>query len=244
MLQEWYLPQVLGSACRTAAGVACLNRAEAEYLKSRRWVTDAKVHVLAHGVPPDFFVSARMSRPMQTLLFVGQWLPMKGIRYLREAVTALLREDAGMQVVCAGTLVAADVVRASFPPELSDRIRVLPRVSQSALAELYRDADVFVFPSLYEGFSRAIVEAMASRLPIVSTPVGVAADALRHEQNALLVPKHDSEAIVAAVRRLRQDPSFAERLADAAAETARDYADTVVLDRTMRVIVDAARQPS
>ena len=72
--------------------------------------------------------------------------------------------------------------------ELRQQVRVLPRVDQATLAALYRDADVFIFPSLYEGFSRAIVEAMASRLPIVCTPVGVAADALQHETSALIVP--------------------------------------------------------
>ena len=145
-----------------------------------------------------------------------------------------------MRLICAGTLVAEDLVKAEFPSEVRGRIQVLPRLSQSTLSQLYRDADVFVFPSLYEGFSRAIVEAMASRLPIVCTPVGVAADALRHEQNALLVSKHDAAALVAAVQRLRSDPALAARLANAAGETAREYTQAAVLQRTMKVVVDAA----
>jgi len=240
MLQELYLPYVLGVTCRRAAGVACLNRTEAEFVRSKGWVSKANVHVLAHGVPPDFFASPRTLRPIRTILFVGQWLPMKGIRYLRDAATVLLRQDAGMRLICAGTLVAEDLVKAEFPSEVRGRIQVLPRLSQSTLSQLYRDADVFVFPSLYEGFSRAIVEAMASRLPIVCTPVGVAADALRHEQNALLVSKHDAAALVAAVQRLRSDPALAERLANAAGETAREYTQAAVLQRTMKVVVDAA----
>ncbi len=244
MLQELYLPNVLGLACRRAAGVACLNRTEAEFLTSNGWVSRANVHLLAHGVPPDFFAPPRTVRPARTLLFVGQWLPMKGIRYLRDAATVLLRGDAGMRLICAGTLVADDLVKAEFPSELRERIQVLPRVSQSTLPQLYRDADVFLFPSLYEGFSRAIVEAMASRLPIVCTPVGVAADALRHEHNALLVPKHDGAALVTAVQRVQSDPTLAGRLANAAAETARDYTQAAVLQRTMKVVVDAARQRS
>lgn len=244
MLQELYLPNVLALACRRAAGVACLNRTEAEFLTSKGWVNPANVHVLAHGVPPDFFAPPRTVRPVRTLLFVGQWLPMKGIRYLRDAATVLLRGDAGMRLICAGTLAADDLVKAEFPSELRERVQVLPRVSQSMLPQLYRDADVFVFPSLYEGFSRAIVEAMASRLPIVCTPVGVAADALRHERNALLVSKRDVAALVTAVQRVQSDPTLAERLANAAAETARDYTLTAVLQRTMKVVVDAARHRS
>lgn len=241
-LQELAMPVFLRIACRTAAHVACLNRAELDYLKSKRWITDGDDHVLAHGVPPEFFLPARAGRPIQTLLFVGQWLPMKGIRYLTRAATHLLEANAGLQLVCAGTLTGERQVRSEFPVGVQDRVRVVPRIDQAGLAQLYREADVFVFPSLYEGFSRAIVEAMASRLPIVCTQVGVAGDALRNEHSALIVPKHDADALVVAVNRLRSDPVLADRLANTAAEVARDYTLAAVSERTMNVIIDAARR--
>jgi glycosyltransferase involved in cell wall biosynthesis len=240
-LQETVMPAFLKIACRTAAGVACLNRAEAYYLVSRKWVAERDVYVLAHGVPPEFFVAARPTRPIQTLLFVGQWLPMKGTRYLRDAAATLLTDDPAMLLVCAGTLLAEGPIRAEFPEALRDRVIVLPRVDQATLAGLYRDADAFIFPSLYEGFSRAIVEAMASRLPIVCTSVGVASDALQNDGNALIVPKRDAESIVAAVRRLQSDSALARRLADAAAETAVEYSLEAVMQRTTSVITDVAR---
>jgi len=240
-LQETVMPAFLKIACRTAAGVTCLNRAEAYYLVSRKWVAERDVYVLAHGVPPEFLVSARPPRPIQTLLFVGQWLPMKGTRYLRDAAATLLANDPAMRLVCAGTLLADGPVRAEFPEALRDRVIVLPRVDQTTLAQLYRDADAFIFPSLYEGFSRAIVEAMASRLPIVCTSVGVASDALRNDGNALIVPKRDAESIVAAVRRLQSDSALAQRLANAAADTAVEYSVEAVTQRTISVITDIAR---
>src|SRR3954451_23573411 len=242
LLQETFMPLVLGIACRRALGVACLNQSEAAYLKRRGWASDSNLHVLAHGVPPEFFLSSRPRRPLQTLLFVGQWLPMKGVQYLKDAAAVLLAQDPDMRLVCAGTLATADQVIAHFPEALRNRVTVLPRVDQATLAQLYRDADVFVFPSLYEGFSRAIVEAMASRLPIVCTAVGVAADALRDEHSALIVPKHDAGALVTAVRRLQSDSALAQRLANAAGNAARDYPLAVVSECTMNVIVDAARQ--
>jgi glycosyltransferase involved in cell wall biosynthesis len=107
---------------------------------------------------------------------------------------------------------------------------------------LYRDADLFIFPSLYEGFSRAIVEAMASRLPIVCTSVGVASDALRHNQSAVIVPKHDAAALVAAVRRIQSDSTLAQRLSMAAGEAAQGYALAAVLSRTIGMIVEAAER--
>ena len=243
-LQETMMPAFLKTACRTAAGVTCLNRAEAYYLVSRQWVAERDVHVLAHGVPPEFFVPARTPRPIHTLLFVAQWLPMKGTRYLRDAAATLLASDPSMRLVCAGTLSPEESVKAEFPEPLRERVTVLPRVDQATLARLYRDADVFVFPSLYEGFSRAIVEAMASRLPIVCTSVGVAADALRHDGTAIIVPKRDADALDKAVRRLQSDPALAERLANAAADAAQEYSQAAVTERTLAVIIAAARAQS
>jgi D-inositol-3-phosphate glycosyltransferase len=117
-------------------------------------------------------------------------------------------------------------------------------VEESALAGLYREADVFVFPSLYEGFSRALVEAMAARLAIVTTSVGVAADALRHEDSALIVPKRRPDAIVAGVRRLQADPGLAARLGEAAAATAVSYRLDPVERRTVAVVLQAAESAS
>ena len=100
------------------------------------------------------------------------------------------------------------------------------------------------FQVLYEGFSRAIVEAMASRLPIVCTSVGVAADALRHEHSALIVPTRDAGALVAAVERLRADSGL-RRTARRRAPPRRPAVTRwpTFPQRTIDVLIDAARGP-
>ncbi len=243
LLQEGLMPFILRIACRTADEVSCLNRAEADFLTARKWAPENGVRTLAHGVSPGFFAPPRAQRAVRRLLFVGQWLPMKGTRYLRDAAATLLREDSSMRLMCAGTLVPEETVLAEFPEELRRQITVLPRVDQTALAKLYQDADVFVFPSLYEGFSLAIVEAMASRLPIITTAVGVAADALRHEESAVFVPKRSAAAIVAAVGRLHADPAFASQIGRAAAIAADEYRLDVVQRRTVDTIREVAGAP-
>jgi glycosyltransferase involved in cell wall biosynthesis len=244
LLQEQLMPWMLRKACRTADAVTCLNQAEAGFLLDRNWASPAQVRVVAHSVPEEFLVPVRASRPLRSMLFVGQWLPMKGIRYLRDAAVTLLRDDPSMRLVCAGTLVAEPAVLADFPAELHARVVVKPRVEPAALAGLYREADVFVFPSLYEAFSRAVAEAMASRLPIVTTAVGVAADALRDQESALIVPKRSANAIVDAVRRLKREAGFAARLADAAAGAAERYRQELTEPATVAAILaaDGARR--
>ena len=223
LLQERIMPVMLRTGCRKAVAVTCLNRKEAEFLSARGWVSARDLHVTPHGIPGLFFAGRHAVAGSRTWLFVGQWLPMKGIRYLRDAMATLLARDQDMRLVCAGTLADEAAVLADFPEPLRSRIAVHPRVDQHVLAELYARADGFVFPSLYEGFSRAIVEAMAAGLPIVTTNAGVAADALRDEVSALIVPARDASAIVTAVERLRADPGLAARLGAAAADSATSY---------------------
>jgi glycosyltransferase involved in cell wall biosynthesis len=222
-LQDYLMPLFLRRACRGAALVTCLNSAERQFVIEHGWAPADRVVTVAHGVRDDFFVADRPARPVRKLLFVGQWLPMKGAGYLRGAFTWLARRHPDLHLVCVGTLADRPVVLDGFPLDVQERVTVLPRVDQAALPAIYRDADLFVFPSSYDGFGLALVEAMAARLPIVTTAVGVASDALRHGESALVVPKRDAPALAEAVDRLIDDGDLRQRLGAAAQQTARNY---------------------
>ena len=70
-------------------------------------------------------------------------------------------------------------------------------------------ADVFVLPSRSEGFSNAIIEAMAASLPIVATNVGGNAEAVKNGVSGFIVPPEDPEALAAAISRLLADMPLA-----------------------------------
>ena len=231
------MPFFLKRSCRAASHVCCLNSEERDWLVSSGWVKPERISVAPHGVPEDFFRAPKVPRALQTMLFVGQWLPMKGIAYLVDATTELMRADPALMLVCAGTLAEPETVRASFDASLQNRVRVIPRIDRESLARLYSEADVFVFPSLYEGFGRALAEAMASGVPIVTTRVGVAIDALRDRESALIVPHRDAASIVRAVKQFRLDPALRASIANGArsaaarytqADRTRELADTII----------------
>lgn len=73
-------------------------------------------------------------------------------------------------------------------------------------------ADIFVLPSRSEGFSNAIVEAMATSLPVVATNVGGNAEAVQNSVSGLIVPSEDSDALAAAIIRLLADPAMAKAM--------------------------------
>ena len=242
LLQEWLMPVMLRTACRHATRVTCLNTLEQEYLVRRGWVTPDRIDVVFHGVPPEFFLADRPARPARTLLFVGQWLPMKGIGYLREAFVEIAHNHPDVRLICAGTLASVDAVRAEFPPVVRSRVTVVPRLERRALVDLYREADIMIAPSLYEGFGVALVEGMAARLPIVTTRVGVAADALTDGESALIIPTRHAQAIVREVERLLADAGLRERLGEAAADVATHYRESAAVTNLADRLIRAARR--
>jgi glycosyltransferase involved in cell wall biosynthesis len=244
LLQESLMPHFLRKSCHSATQVICLNTEEHDWLVSQGWAPGDRVKVLPHGVAATFFLPPRSARPLQTALFVGQWLPMKGVAYLVEAMNELMKHEQDLRLICAGTLTDATTVLNSFDPAVRDRVRVYPRIDRASLTRLYAEADVFVFPSLYEGFGRAIAEAMAARLPIVTTPVGVARDGLRDTESCLLVSARDAAAIVRSIQRLKCEPRMRSSLGDAAHAAATRYREA---DRTRQladVLIGLARRPA
>jgi glycosyltransferase involved in cell wall biosynthesis len=213
MLHLRMLPPLLRMACRRADGVFCLNSRERAFLVERRWASPTRITLVANGVSRDVLAIEREYRAAGTrLLFVGQWLRPKGIRYLVESFSAISRASGNAELTCVGTLAEAERVRGDFPADLRRRVRVRPRVSRAELAEELARADLFVSPSLSEGSSAALLEALATGLPIVTTPAGLVPDLLTDGIHASIVPFANASAIVRSVGRLMPDVALRQAL--------------------------------
>ncbi|MEK6303615.1 MAG: glycosyltransferase family 4 protein [Acidobacteriota bacterium] len=147
------------------------------------------------------------------LLFVGNCTRLKGIEHLVGALCLL--QDIPVTLDVVGDL--------SFEPRhykkleemakalgVSERITFHGAIPHGELGRFYSRADVFTFPSLYEGFGIVLAEAMHAGLPIVATRTGAADEILREGENALIVPAADSAALAGAIRRFAADASMRE----------------------------------
>jgi glycosyltransferase involved in cell wall biosynthesis len=99
---------------------------------------------------------------------------------------------------------------------VAERVRFLGR--REDVPQLLAACDVFVLPSLYEGSSLAVLEAMAAGIPIVSSAIGGTEELIEDGRSGLLVPPGDAKALAAALRRLLEDPGLREQLATGARE--------------------------
>jgi glycosyltransferase involved in cell wall biosynthesis len=136
----------------------------------------------------------------------------------------------------AARLVAASEPRARFAlvgdgparADLERRARALGLEERLVFAGERRDVfgilsgvDIFVQPSLWEGFGLTVIEAMAASRPVVASRVGGIPEALRDGVDGLLVPPGDPEALSQAVLRLARDPELGARLGAAGRIRAR-----------------------
>lgn len=172
----------------------------------------------AHGAPPHPF----------RVVFAGNVSLNKGVPYLLEAWQMLNWQDAELWIVGAP---ASDVAH------LLPRWRTIPGVRfiehTSHLADLFRQCDVFVFPSLQEGFGLVIVEAMACGLPVVTT--ANVTEVPRDGQEGFIVPIRDVATLGDRMQLLRDDTGLRTSMAHAAVKRAEEFTWTVYQDRLVTV---------
>jgi glycosyltransferase involved in cell wall biosynthesis len=205
-----------------AVSMACKEHAMEHYQIPAERITVAfnavKVDQFSsHGgwldvLAPDPFVIGTISNLIEE----------KGHLYLLEAAALLKDRVPTLRVLIAGdgSLRSALEARAA-ELGLESCVNFLGRLA--AAEDFYDMIHVFVVPSIYaEGLPTTILEAMASKLPVIATDIGGAVEAVRHDKEGLIVPSRDASGLADAVERLYQDRSLLSRLGSAAAVRARD----------------------
>jgi glycosyltransferase involved in cell wall biosynthesis len=99
---------------------------------------------------------------------------------------------------------------------LAERVHFLG--NRRDVPDLLGAMDIFVLPSHSEGVSLAVLEAMAAGLPVIVSEVGGLPEIVRHEENGLLIPPKDPEALAKSLAQLLDSPDLAKRLGAKARE--------------------------
>lgn len=184
-----------------------------------------RVAVVARGVDTRLFAPERRSDALRAqwgagagtcvVACVGRLAPEKNLGLLLQAFDAVraLRPDSRLLLVGDGPMRAA--LQARCPQAVFAGSR-----SGEDLAAHYASADCFVFPSLTETYGNVTPEAMASGLPVLAFDYAAAGRLIRHRENGLVVPLHDSRRFVDEAAWLAGQGRAAARLGQAARQTA------------------------
>jgi glycosyltransferase involved in cell wall biosynthesis len=156
------------------------------------------------GVRPDGLVIGSISRLIE----------QKGLRYALEAFTRVREQIPAAHYVIAGDgSLRQELTEHANRLSLNESIRFLGW--QDRADELYDAFDVFLMPSLWEGFGLTLLEAMAHRLPIITTNVTAMPEIVIDGETGYLVKPADSEALVEPLIRLLRDHALKDRMGQA-----------------------------
>lgn len=216
-LNRWFLTLMMPRFLHAADAVIAISECTRKDAVRLYGLDEAKVRVIYAGVSPSFrlrspeaisLVRRKYCLPDSFILSVGTIEPRKNLTSLLEAYRALKNEGSDCRLVIVGKKgwlyesffmrlrqlgLEQDVVFPGFVPD-------------DDLPALYCAADLFAFPSLYEGFGLPVLEAMACGVPVITSNTSslpeVAGDA------ALLVDPESVQALVATMRRVLDDTAL------------------------------------
>jgi glycosyltransferase involved in cell wall biosynthesis len=246
-VDEQYVNQPYSTILRWSARrldrVVAISDAVAEYLRKDAALPDEKIVRIHYGIDPSPFQpdlpppSRRTEgdpsrRP--TLGVVARLAPQKGHRVLFDALPAVraVVPDVRARLVGHEELSTTAELRAYADERgVSDLIRF--EGFRADIPRVMADLDVFVLPSLWEGFGLVLVEAMAAGRPVVASAVGPIPEIVEDGVTGLLVPPGDPAALADAIVRLLRDPDLAAAFGRAGrARVERELREDTMVERT------------
>jgi len=201
----------------------------------REWALELKISLpekivaIQNGISPERLKVTRLRDQIRAelgvsseealIITLGRLVPQKGLEYLIQAVPDIVTQMGNrVKVIIAG--------RGPLRTDLEDlaySIGVAANVTfigfRADVADILNVADVVALPSLWEGLSIALLEAMAMAKPIVTTDISSNREVIEDGRTALLVPPRDPGTLAQAIVSLLSSPTLAARLGAAAQET-------------------------
>lgn len=198
------------------ADLVLVNSAWSRDAIVKRGADPARVEIipLAYEIPANEERISRKDAPL-TVLWIGSVILRKGIQYLLEAAKLLANEP--VQFVIAGP----SGIRAEAFDGLPSSVRYIGPVPRSEASRLYRSADVFVLPTISDGFAITQVEALAHGVPVIATPN--CGEVVEDGRTGFIVPPRDAGALADAIRRFIRDGNLADSMRDACRAVAGNF---------------------
>lgn len=221
-------PTEIAERVSRAQFIATCTRHNFEHLRNLTADHQDRVHLVYHGIDTEQFCPDGTVTPHvpPMLLAVGRFKEKKGFDLLIDACAELAARDVRFRCEIIGY--GDQEVRLQsliVHHGLWDRVALRSPVDHADLQAIYRGASIFVLPCRLtadgdrDGIPNAMLEAMASGLPIITTSVSGIPEVIVDGQNGLLVEAENAQALTNAVTRLLDDSQLGERLGEAGRRT-------------------------
>ena len=202
-------------------------------------IKNKNIEIVYNRVDVSLFNSPKstfgMHNPIK-LISVGNFIPSKDHQLAINTLKVL--KDRGytsdLTLIGGGPLYSKYEELAS---NLGVSVKLFDRIPQEQIVKIMSNCDIYIHSSLTEGMPRAVLEAMAMRMPVVTTAAGTTAGTIQNEKNGLLVPVGDLVRFSEALQKMIDDKSLREKLANQAyRDVLEKYEWNVCFNRYREVI--------
>jgi glycosyltransferase involved in cell wall biosynthesis len=170
-----------------------------------------EIPIIPNGVDLELYKATDRDWSFPRLLSAGRIVHQKGIDLAMHALGGLKELDWEWRIAGDGPQMP---MLQSLAKELgiAERVIFLGWQSREQLMECYKQANLFLFPSRHEGMPNAMLEAMASGLPVVASCIAGNEELVIDGETGCLVPSEDVESLQAALKKLLIDPALREQM--------------------------------
>ncbi|MBV8379053.1 MAG: glycosyltransferase family 4 protein, partial [Verrucomicrobia bacterium] len=219
----------LSDLVQEASFVVVVSDFGANWLRRNFPESATKVHRIYNGLDLSLFKPAAPGGGPVRLLSVGRLIEKKGFRFLIESCRLL--RSTGFHFVC--QIVGEGPERHRLDElireyQLSGMVQLMGPLPQTELVDLLAQSSLFVFPAIRDSLGdtdnlpTVLIEAMASRLPIVATEVAGIPEIVQHNENGILVPEKDPTELAKAIRLLAGNEALLDRFGKASHRIAQE----------------------
>jgi glycosyltransferase involved in cell wall biosynthesis len=174
------------------------------------------------------------------MVFMGFLAPHKGPEFLIEALSSIIRKHPDVLLVFMGTGIQEKELKdLTHQRGLDNHVLFLGYISDKRYkAMVLKAADIFCLPSLYECFPLAILEAMASGLPVIASDISGIPETIIHGKNGLLCQPGNSSELEEAISYLIEQDSIRQEMGDLNKVLIKNYSWEEIARRTEKLYAD------
>ena len=207
---------------------------------------EARIFVHRMGVDTRKFESLpRKSKGAVKILTVSRLIDVKGVRYGVLAVERLLKDNLEVEYTIAGDGPLMGELRALAEElDVDANVKLIGSAAQDEVLKFHQEADIFLTPSIItdqgveEGLPVALMEAMASGLPVVSTLTGSIPELIEDGLSGYLVPERDVDMLSDRLGSLVKDPELRERMGVVGRRRIEEHFDVNKLNKRLEEIFE------
>lgn len=205
-----------------ADSLIAVSYAAAEFIKH---FSNKKVTIIPNGIRMEQFMPGKKTYDKKSILFVGRLVYRKGAQLLVKSMKQVVRQNANARLTIVGSGYLAPPLRFMINSySMKDNITIKENLDNSLVIKEYQKANVFAMPSLYgESFGIVLLEAMASKTPIVATNQGGIKEIITHKKTGLLVKQDRVRDLSRNILTLLDQPPLSKKLSQNAFKEVKKY---------------------